>query len=94
MSMGFKGSYEQLHEVYGVQLRLAQYPILAPEIRKLMRRELFARGIITQRAFESEVTQKAVVSQHREGLADPFGEEPIAIWNARLAIIRDQLTDF
>ncbi|MCD6284704.1 MAG: PEP/pyruvate-binding domain-containing protein [Anaerolineae bacterium] len=92
--MEYKRSYEQLQEVYGVQLRLAQYPILAPEIRKLMRRELFARGIITQRAFESEVTQKAVVSQHREGLGDPFGEEPAAIWNARLAIIRDQLTDF
>mgnify|MGYP001061799331 CR=1 FL=1 len=92
--MELKRSYEQLQEVYGVQLRLAQYPILAPEIRKLMRRELFARGIITQRAFESEVTQKAVVSQHREGLGDPFGEEPAAIWNARLAIIRDQLTDF
>ena len=94
MSMEFQRGYAQLHEVYGVQLRLAQYPILAPEIRKLMRRELFARGIITQRAFESEVTQKAVVSQHREGLADPFGEEPAAIWNERMAIIRDQLTDF
>jgi len=92
--MELKRSYEQLQEVYGVQLRLAQYPILAPEIRELMRRELFARGIITRQAFESEVTQKAVVSQHREGLADPFGEEPIAIWNERLAIIRDQLTDF
>ena len=38
---------EQLHEVYGVQLRLAQYPILAPKVRELMRRELFAKGIIS-----------------------------------------------
>ncbi len=26
--------YEQLHEVYGVHIRLAQYPILAPRIRE------------------------------------------------------------
>jgi hypothetical protein len=86
--------YEQLHEVYGIQIRLAQYPILAPKIRESMRQELFARGIITQRTFEDEVTQKAVVSQHREGLADPFGQESAEMWNRRLSVIRDQLTDF
>lgn len=86
--------YEQLHEVYGVHIRLAQYPILAPRIRELMRRELFEKGIITAQAFEAEVRQKAVLSQHREGLADPFGQESEPTWNARLAVIRDQLTDF
>jgi hypothetical protein len=87
-------NYEQLHEVYGVHIRLAQYPVLAPRIRELMRRDLFARGIITAQAFEAEVRQKAVLSQHREGLADPFGQESEPTWNARLAVIRDQLTDF
>jgi len=91
---GIERSYQQGYEVYGIQLRLAQYPILAPEIREQMRHELFTRGIITHRAFESEVTQKAVISQHREGLSDPFGEEPAETWNRRVAIIRDQLTDF
>ncbi len=85
---------EQLHEVYGVQLRLAQYPILAPKVRELMRRELFAKGIISVQAFEAEVRQKAIISQHREGLADPFGQESERVWNERLAIVRDQLTDF
>ncbi|MBN1247595.1 MAG: hypothetical protein JXC32_08040, partial [Anaerolineae bacterium] len=89
-----RGHYEQLHEVYGIQIRLAQYPILAPRIRDMMRQELFARGIITQQAFEAEVTQKAVISQHREGLADPFGQESADVWDHRLAVIRDQLTDF
>ncbi|MCU0520627.1 MAG: PEP/pyruvate-binding domain-containing protein [Anaerolineae bacterium] len=93
-SAGGGASYEQLHEVYGVHIRLAQYPVLAPKIRELMRRELFAKGIITLQAFEAEVRQKAVLSQHREGLADPFGQESEPTWNARLAVIRDQLTDF
>jgi hypothetical protein len=88
------GSYEQLHEAYGIHIRLAQYPILAPRIRERMRQELFAKGIITARAFEAEVKQKAVVSQHREGLADPFGQESEHIWHTRLGVIRDQLTDF
>ncbi len=39
------------------------------------------------------VRQKAVLSQHREGLAD-LGQESEPTWNARLAVIRDQLTDF
>ncbi|MGC9467037.1 MAG: PEP/pyruvate-binding domain-containing protein [Anaerolineae bacterium] len=89
------GTYhEQLHEVYGVHIRLAQYPILAPKIRALMRRELFNRGIISSRALEAETRQKAIISQHREGLSDPFGEEPERIWNERMSVIRDQLTDF
>ncbi len=87
-------SYEQLHEAYGIQIRLAQYPTLAPKIRERMRRELFVKGIIAAMAFETEVKQKAVLSQHREGLADPFGQESEPTWNTRMAVIRDQLTDF
>ncbi len=85
---------DELHEAYGIHIRLAQYPILAPQIREAMRRELFDKGIITPYALEVEVKQKAVISQHREGLADPFGQESEPIWNERLNVIRDQLTDF
>jgi hypothetical protein len=59
-----------------------------------MRQELFARGIISVQAFETEVRKRAVDSQHREGLGDPFGQESEPIWNQRLSVIRDQLTDF
>lgn len=86
--------HDELHEAYGIHIRLAQYPILAPRIREAMRRELFDKGIITPQALELEVKQKAIVSQHREGLADPFGQESEPIWNERLSVIRDQLTDF
>ncbi len=80
--------------VYGIQLKLAQYPILARKIRDRMRQELFSKGIITLKEFEAEVRQKAILSQYREGLHDPFGQEPEHVWNERLAVVRDQLTDF
>ncbi|MBN1874799.1 MAG: hypothetical protein JXA33_11265 [Anaerolineae bacterium] len=85
---------QDLHEAYGIQLQLAQYPIVARKIRDMMRQTLFSRGIITLEEFEVEVRQKAIQSQYREGLRDPFAEEPEHIWNERLAVIRDQLTDF
>lgn len=75
-------------------LFLAQYPILSNQIRARMRRELFARGIATQQAFEAEAREKAIRSQALEGLHDPFLEEPADIWELRLARVRDHLTDF
>jgi len=77
-----------------IYLSLAQYPILSTQIRARMRRELFDRGIITQKAFEAEVKDKAVRSQRLEVLNDPFAEEPADIWELRLSRIRDHLTDF
>jgi len=59
-----------------------------------MRRELFNRGVITSQAFESEVREYAIRSQAREGLHDPFAEEPANVWELRLIRIRDHLTDF
>lgn len=82
------------HKVLGIYLELAQYPILARQIRERMRQELFSRGIISQDAFEAEVREKATLSQQREGITDPLAEEPAPVWIERLAIVRDQLTDF
>jgi hypothetical protein len=75
-------------------LELTQYPILAGRIRDRMRRELFRTGVITQEAFEAEVQEKAIQSQQREGLVDPLTQEHPDIWAQRLALIRDNLTDF
>jgi len=81
-------------KVLELVLELKQYPILAGQIRERMRQEIFRRGIITPQAFEQEVRQKALQSQVREGLGDPFAEEPSEVWAQRTAIIRDDLTDF
>jgi hypothetical protein len=77
-----------------IYLALSQYPILAGRIRVFMRRELFERGVIKPGAFETEVHEKAILSQEREGLHNPYIDEPADIWERRLAAVRDQLTDF
>jgi hypothetical protein len=77
-----------------IYIKLARYPILAEKIRARMREEIFRRGIIGEQDFEVEVKQKAIESQKREGVFDPFAEEPTAIWQERKARIREYQTDF
>jgi hypothetical protein len=77
-----------------IYLALIQYPILSTQIRANMRRELFARGIISQQAFEAEVREQAIRSQAREALQDPYFEEPTDVWELRLMRVREHLTDF
>ncbi len=76
-----------------VFLTLNQYPTLSARMRVRMRNEMFRQGIIAPHAFEKEVREQAVLSQEREGLINPFAEEPPDIWDARLNMVRDQLTD-
>lgn len=59
-----------------------------------MRRELFLRGVISPAIFESEVHDRAIHSQEREALLNPYTEEPADVWELRLMRIRDYLTDF
>jgi hypothetical protein len=77
-----------------IYIKLAQYPILADRIRVRMREELFRRGVISQNDFEAEVKQKAIESQRREGVYDPFTQESTATWQQRKKRIRDYHTDF
>ncbi|MCA9944609.1 MAG: hypothetical protein KC449_14065, partial [Anaerolineales bacterium] len=76
-----------------IYIKLAQYPILAHEIRVRMREELFQRNIIDEETFNAEVKAKALESQRREGLYDPFGQEQAHIWQKRKDRIRDFQTD-
>jgi len=90
-------AFEDLSEmpkVLAVYLKLSEYPILAREIRERMREELFERGIITREQFEQEVMAKAILTQQKEGLDQPFAQESAEEWAERLRIIRDHLTDF
>lgn len=81
-------------KVLTLYLELSQYPILAARIRDRMRQELFLRGVISVEDFEAEVEEKALQSQAREGLEDPYTQEPSDVWHRRLSIVRDHLTDF
>ncbi len=85
------GSTDKTLRIY---LALMQYPVLSAQIRARMRRALFERGVITQSAFEAEAREKAIRSQEREAIHDPYTEEPAEVWELRLSTIRDHLTDF
>ncbi len=76
-----------------IYIRLAQYPILSDKVRIRMREELFRRGVVSQDEFELQVRDRALESQRREGLQDPFGEEEANIWQKRKDRVRDLLTD-
>jgi hypothetical protein len=85
---------QRIPKVLELYLQISQYPILGRRIRERMRQELFDRGVITLEQFEQEVEEKAVLSQRREGLLDPFSQESARVWEDRLTQIRDHLTDF
>ncbi len=83
-----------LPKVFEVYMQLANYPILADRIRRRMREEVFARGVIARESFEQEVEDKAIQSQLREGITHPYQEETSETWERRKQLVREQLTDF
>ena len=76
-----------------IYIKLAQYPILADEIRLRMREELFRRGVVSQADFEREVQEMAIESQRREGVLEPNTQEEPSIWALRQQRIRDLHSD-
>jgi hypothetical protein len=81
-------------KILEISLLIAQYPILASRIRRQMRQELFQRGIITSERFEQEVSEKAVLSQQREGVFEPGQKEDAKQWNLRFHRVQRTMTDF
>jgi hypothetical protein len=80
--------------ILSIHLQISQYPILARQIRRRMREELYRLGVISRERLESDAKEKAELSQNREGLLNPLAEEGDEDWEQRLQQIRDQLTDF
>lgn len=81
-------------KVLQLYLEISRYPILAKTIRAKMREKLFAHHVIDPEVFEREVVEKAIQSQELEGIQYPYDQEPPEVWQERLQIIRDHLTDF
>ena len=81
-------------KILEIYLLIAQYPMLASQIRRRMREELFRRGIITPERFDAEVKEKAVLSQQREGIQNGLLEEDAQKWDLRWSRVRRTLTDF
>jgi hypothetical protein len=86
------GNY--IPKVHRIHMMLGAYPILGDVMREHMRQELFRRGVISKQRFEDEVRERAVASQRREGVLNPYQDEPADVWERRLAKIRDNLTEF
>ena len=91
MTMHIPPESSKILEIY---LLIAQYPMLASQIRRRMREELFRRGIITPQRFDEEVKEKAVLSQQREGIQNGLVEETAQQWELRWSRVRRTLTDF
>ena len=81
-------------KILSIYLQISQYPILARNIRRHMREELYRYGVLSRERLEAEVRDKAVLSQKREGLVNPISEENDNMWEERMQQIRDHLTDF
>ena len=81
-------------KILEIYLLIAQYPMLASDIRRRMREELFRRGIITPQRFDAEVKEKAIQSQQREGIFNGLQEEDAQQWDLRWSRVRRTLTDF
>jgi Pyruvate phosphate dikinase, AMP/ATP-binding domain len=81
-------------KILSIYLQMAQYPILARQIRFRMREELHRRGVITPERLEAEVREKALLSQRHEGWTDPQAPEDDQQWQQRLIRVRDTLIDF
>ena len=81
-------------KILEIYLLIAQYPMLASDIRRRMREELFRRGIITPQRFDAEVKERAIQSQQREGIMNGLLEESADQWDLRWSRVRRTLTDF
>ena len=80
-------------EVLRIYYQITEYPILCDTIRERMRQEIFRRGIVSRERFEQEARERAILSQRREGINNPYMDEPAEIWERRLKRVRDYLTD-
>ncbi len=77
-------------KILAIYLQIANYPIMAQDIRRRMRDELFRRGVITPDALEEEARTKAIDSQRREGVAGLVESE--LLWQQRLQMKLDRMT--
>lgn len=88
------GEPHDMGKVWRIYLRISRFPILATTIRERMRQEIFKRGIVDPKRFEDEIKDEAIESQRREGIMNPYTDEPADLWERRMSIIRDQRTDY
>ena len=74
-----------------IQTTLSQYPILTEKIENEMYSRLVSDGYITVSSFSEKVRDFALLTQKREGLENPFAQEPTLVWEKRLERVRSMM---
>ena len=74
-----------------IQTTLSQYPILAEKIENEMYNRLVSDGYISVDSFAEKIRTFALMTQKREGLNDPYGQEASGIWEKRLGRVRSMM---
>ena len=74
-----------------IQTTLSQYPILAEKIENVMYNRLVSDGYVSAGSFTDKIRTFALMTQKREGLKDPFGQEAPLIWEKRLDRVRSMM---
>ena len=74
-----------------IQTTLSQYPILTEKIENEMYNRLLLDGYISVSSFSEKIRDFALLTQKREGLEDPFFQEPSLIWEKRLDRVQSMM---
>lgn len=74
-----------------IQIALSDYPILQDRIIEEMLKQLIRDQIFTLAEIDAKVREKALLSQAREGLSNPFVQEGPTDWENRLSRVRSSL---
>ncbi|MBQ6518028.1 MAG: hypothetical protein IJI14_04855 [Anaerolineaceae bacterium] len=74
-----------------IQTTLSQYPILTEKIENEMYNRLLLDGYISVSSFTEKVRDFALFSQKREGLENPYAQEPSLIWEKRLERVQSMM---
>ncbi|MBR6089730.1 MAG: hypothetical protein IKP86_07340 [Anaerolineaceae bacterium] len=74
-----------------IQSTLQQYPILTEKIENEMYNRLILDGYASVPSFAERIRDFALLTQKREGLENPFAEEPPLIWEKRLDRVRSMM---
>ena len=74
-----------------IQTTLSQYPILTEKIENEMYNRLLLDGYISVSSFSEKIRDFALLTQKREGLKDPFFQEPSLVWEKRLDRVQSMM---
>ena len=74
-----------------IKTTLSEYPILSEKIENEMYNRLVLDGYISVTPFTQKIRDFALLTQKREGLKNPFAQEPPLVWEKRLERVQSMM---